>query len=57
MSKLNQKLEQNQKLNPRQIIEANLMQLNLMETYSVLTILKNLGLEDKYKRIAGRMLL
>ena len=29
MSKLNQKLEQNQKLNPRQIIEANLMQLNL----------------------------
>ena len=29
MSKIGQRLEQKQKLNPKQIIEANLMQLNL----------------------------
>ena len=29
MSKINQRLEQGQKLNPKQIIEANLMQMNL----------------------------
>ena len=29
MSKINQKLEQKQKFNPRQILEANLMQLNI----------------------------
>ena len=29
MSKINQKLEQRQKFNPRQILEANLMQLNI----------------------------
>ena len=35
----------------------NLTQLNLIETYSVLTILKNLGLEDEYKQLASRILL
>ena len=35
----------------------NLNQLNLIETYSVLTILKNLGFEDEYKQLASRVLL
>ena len=29
MSKISQRLEQKQKFNPRQILEANLMQLNI----------------------------
>ena len=35
----------------------NLTKLNLIETYSVLTILKNLGLENEYKKLASRILL
>ena len=35
----------------------NLTQLNLMQTYSVLTILKNLGLEEEYKQLASRILI
>ena len=37
--------------------DKNLTQLNLIETYSVLTILKNLGFEDEYKQLASRVLL
>ena len=37
--------------------DKNLTQLNLIETYSVLTILKNLGLENEYKQLASRILL
>ena len=37
--------------------DKNLTQLNLIETYSVLTILKNLGFENEYKQLASRMLL
>ena len=37
--------------------DKNLTQLNLMQTYSVLTILKNLGLEDEYKQLASRILI
>ena len=37
--------------------DKDLTQLNLIETYSVLTILKNLEFEDEYKQLASRMLL
>ena len=37
--------------------DKNLNQLNLIETYSVLTILKNLGFKDEYNQLASRMLL
>ena len=37
--------------------DKNLTKLNLIETYSVLTILKNLGLEDEYKQLASRILI
>mgnify|MGYP001211566259 FL=1 len=37
--------------------DKNLTQLNLIETYSVLTILKNLGFKDEYNQLASRMLL
>ena len=35
----------------------NLTKLNLIETFSVLTIFKNLGLENEYKKLARRILL
>ena len=35
----------------------NLIQLNLIQSYSVLTIIKNLGFEDQFKEIANKMLL
>ena len=35
----------------------NLTKLNLIETYSVLTILKNLELENEYKKLVSRILL
>ena len=37
--------------------DKNLTKLNLIETYSVLTILKNLGLENEYKKLVRRILL
>ncbi len=37
--------------------DENLNKLNLIETYSVLTILKNLGLENEYKKLVSRILL
>ena len=37
--------------------DKNLTQLNLIQTYSVLKILKNLGLEDEYKQLASRILI
>ena len=37
--------------------DKNLTKLNLIETYSVLTILKNLGLENEYKKLVSRILL
>ena len=37
--------------------DKNVTQLNLIETYSVITILKNLGLENEYKQLASKMLL
>ena len=37
--------------------DKNLTKLNLIETYSVLTILKNLGLESEYKNLVSRILL
>ena len=37
--------------------DKNLTKLNLIETYSVLTILKNLGLENEYKKLVNRILL
>ena len=37
--------------------DKNLTQLNLIETYSVLTILKNLGFKDEYNQLASRILL
>ncbi len=37
--------------------DKNLTQLNLIETYSVLVILKNLGLENEYDQLVSRMLL
>ena len=41
----------------RIVDDKNLTKLNLIETYSVLTILKNLGLENEYKKLASRILL
>ncbi len=35
----------------------NFMQLNLIQSYSVLTILKNLGFEKEFKRLSERILL
>ena len=37
--------------------DKNLTKLNLIETYSVLTILKNLGLKNEYKKLVSRILL
>jgi len=37
--------------------DKNLTKLNLIETYSVLTILKNLKLEDEYIKLVRRILL
>ena len=37
--------------------DKNLTKLNLIETYSVLTIFKNLGLENEYKKLISRILL
>ena len=37
--------------------EKDLMQLNLIQSYTVLTILKNLGLNDELKNISERILL
>ena len=37
--------------------DKNLTKLNLIETYSVLIILKNLGLESEYKSLVSRILL
>ena len=37
--------------------DKNLTKLNLIETYSVLTILKNLGLEKEYKMLVSRILI
>ena len=37
--------------------DKNLTELNLIETYSVLTIIKNLGLENEYKKLVSRILL
>ena len=37
--------------------DKNLTELNLIETYSVLTILKNLGLENEYNKLVRRILL
>ena len=51
MSKMIQKLEQRQKLNPKQIIEANLMQLNYYSLEKRITKeIRNL-LENKYSYV------
>ena len=63
MSKLSQKLQQNQKLNPRQIIEANLMQLNLgnlekrileeVESNPTLDIIENEEVDENQEEPSG----
>ena len=37
--------------------QKDLMQLNLIQIYTVLTILKNLGLDEQLKKISERILL
>ena len=41
----------------RIVDDKNLTKLNLIETYSVLTIFKNLGLENEYKNLVSRILI